>query len=294
MNRLSVEQRVRVLAALVDGNSIRATVRMTGAAKGTILKLLAEIGTACAEYQHVTLVNLPCKQVQVDEIWAFVGCKNTNTPKAKRSKGERGDVWTWTAIDADTKLIPAWHVGNRDADSAAPFIANLQSRLANRVQLTSDGHHAYLKAVESSFGWFGVDYAMLVKIYGPSVEGTRYSRRYSPPVCLGATKEVIMGNPDTSRISTSYVERANLTMRMSMRRFTRLTNAFSKKLENHKHAVALFTMHYNFCRSHMTLAKANGGIHTTPAMAAGVATHVWTLAEIVALLPDQQREDSAA
>ena len=284
MNRLSVEQRVRVLAALVDGNSIRATVRMTGAAKGTILKLLAEVGTACAEYQNETLVHLNCQRLQVDEIWAFVGCKNTNTPKEHRSKGERGDVWTWTAVDAETKLIPSWHVGSRDADSAYAFISDLQGRLAHRVQLTSDGHHAYLKAVEAAFGWSGVDFARLIKIYGPSVEGSAYSRRYSPPVCIGATKEVIMGNPDSDHISTSYVERANLTMRMGMRRFTRLTNAFSKKVENHRHAVALFTMHYNFCRSHMTLTKAKGGIHTTPAMAAGVADHMWTLAEIVQLL----------
>lgn len=283
MNRLSVEQRVRVLAALVDGNSIRATVRMTGAAKGTILKLLAEVGTACAAYQSQTFVNLTCQRLQVDEIWAFVGSKNSNTPKEQRSKGKRGDVWTWTAIDAETKLIPSFYVGTRDADSGLAFMTDLQARLAHRVQLTSDGHSAYLGAVEKAFGWNGVDYAMLVKLYGQSAEGTR---RYSPPVCIGATKEVIMGNPDARHISTSYAERANLTMRMNMRRFTRLTNAFSKKVENHRHAVALFTMHYNFCRSHTTLTKANKGVHVTPAMASSLADHVWSLSEIVGLLFD--------
>lgn len=290
MNRLSVEQRVRVLAALTEGNSIRATVRMTGAAKGTILKLLAEIGPACLAYQQQTLVNLNCARIEVDEIWAFVGCKERVAQKNRREPGV-GDAWTWTAICADTKLIPCFYVGDRDARAATHFLSDLRSRMSARIQLTSDGHHVYIKAVERTFGWDGVDYAQLVKIYGPAPEG---ERRYSPPVCVGATKKHIMGNPKMSNVSTSYVERSNLTLRMQQRRFTRLTNAFSKKLDNHRHAVALFTMHYNFCRPHMTLTRANGGIHQTPAMAAGLADRVWALADLVALLGDSRPDSQAA
>jgi len=282
MNRLSVEQRVRVLSALVDGNSIRATCRMTGAAKNTVVHLLEDIGAACLDYQRKTLVNLPCKRIECDEIWSFVGMKERQVEPSLRGRVDLGDIWTWTAICADTKLVPCFHVGKRSGADARALLCDLQSRLANRVQLTTDGLRAYLIAVEDAFGWGGVDYAMLDKIYGPSPD----ERRYSPPVCVGAVKKPIMGRPDSDKISTSYAERCNLTMRMGIRRFTRLTNAFSKKIENHKHAVALHFMHYNFCRPHMTLTKANRGIHRTPAMAAGVTDHVWKLEEIVALLPD--------
>jgi IS1 family transposase len=282
MNRLSVERRARVLAALVEGNSVRATGRMTGTAKGTILKLLADAGAACSSYQDATLRDLSCKGLECDEIWAFCHSKERNVSPEHQGQLGFGDVWTWTAIDSDTKLIPSWFVGRRDADSAAYFMEDLASRLANRVQLTTDGLNLYVNAVEDAFGWNGVDYAMLVKIYGQAPEG---QRRYSPPVCLGAEKEWKMGRPVADLISTSYVERQNLTMRMSMRRFTRLTNGFSKKLENLEHAVALHFMQYNFARPHATLTKANRGIHTTPAMAAGVADHVWKIEEIAALIP---------
>lgn len=281
MNRLSAERRAQVLSALVEGSSVRATCRMTGTAKGTVLKLLAEIGDACLSYQREQFVNLSCQRIQVDEIWSFVGAKDRNIPMDQKASGERGDVWTWTAICADTKLVPCWHVGMRDAEAALLFLTDLQERLAHRVQLTSDGHMAYLSAVEAAFGWNGVDYAMLKKMYGHAPEGTR---RYSPPVCIGAEKEPIMGKPASEHISTSFAERQNLTMRMQMRRFTRLTNAFSKKLENHMHAISLHFMHYNYCRPHTTLTKANKGIHMTPAMAAGLTDRVWKLSDVVALL----------
>lgn len=281
MNQLSAERRARVVAALVDGNSVRATCRITGTAKGTVLKLLAQLGTACLAYHDAHVRGVSCKRIQVDEIWSFVGAKDRNVPRDERGSGKRGDVWTWTAICADTKLVPSWYVGTRDAAAAWTFLLDLQERLTHRVQLTSDGHNAYLEAVEKAFGWNGVDYAMLVKIFGPAPEG---ERRYSPPVIVRAEKEPIMGNPDPAHISTSFAERANLTMRMSMRRFTRLTNAFSKKLDNHVHALSLHFMHYNFCRPHMTLSKAAGGVHTTPAMAAGLTDHVWKIDELVALL----------
>lgn len=284
MNKLSVEQRVRVLSALVDGNSIRATTRITGVAKNTIVHLLEDVGAACLAYQQKTLVNLPCKKIQCDEIWAFVGMKERQVDPALRGRVDYGDVWTWTAICADTKLIPCFHVGKRSGKDARVILADLAARLANRVQLTTDGHRAYMTAVEDAFGWGGVDYAMLDKIYGRAADGVQ---RYSPPTIQAAIKRPMMGRPDDKHISTSYAERANLTMRMGMRRFTRLTNAFSKKIENHKHAVALFTMHYNFCRSHQTLTRDNGGVHVTPAMAAKITDHRWTLEEVVALLLDQ-------
>lgn len=283
MNRLSLSRRTAVIAALIEGNSVRSTCRITGTAKGTVLKLLAEVGTACLAYQRAQLVNLPCKKIQCDEIWSFIGAKERTIALAERGNG-RGDVWTWTAICADTKLVPCWHLGARDADAAAFFMEDLASRLANRVQLTTDGHAAYLSAVEKAFGWNGVDYAMLVKLYGQSPEG---QRRYSPPECVGTEKHWIMGQPVKAEVSTSFVERQNLTMRMNMRRFTRPTNAFSKKLDNHMHAVALHFMHYNFARLHATLTKANGGVHMTPAMAAGVADHVWKIEEIAGLLQDR-------
>jgi IS1 family transposase len=273
MNKLSTEERARVITALVEGNSIRATCRMTGVAKGTVLKLLGDVGQACAAYQDLRLRNLSCRRLQCDEIWAFCYAKEKNVPAEKQGRFGYGSVWTWTAIDADSKLVPCWMLGTRDADAATAFLSDLASRLAHRVQLTSDGHKAYFEAIQGAFG-ADVDYAMLRKLYGSDPEA---EKRYSPAKCIGATREVIRGNPDPKHISTSYVERANLTMRMGMRRFTRLTNAFSKKLANLEAAVALHFMHYNFARVHQTL-------RVTPAMEAGVADHVWTLSEIVALL----------
>jgi IS1 family transposase len=284
MNRLSTETRTRILAALCEGASINATSRQTGVSKVTILKLLAEVGQVVLDYQRKALVNLPCKKLQADEVWSFVYAKEKNVPRDEKGKG-RGDAWTWTAICADTKVVPCWHIGTRDADAGAYFLEDLASRLASRVQLTTDGHKAYLSAVERAFGWNGVDYATLVKLYG-NASG---AGRYSPPELIGTEKTWVMGKPDMAEVSTSYAERQNLTMRMNIRRLTRLTNAHSKKLENHKHAISLYFMHYNFCRKHETLTKAAGGIHTTPAMAAGVADHVWKLEEIIALLGDSQK-----
>jgi IS1 family transposase len=279
MNRLNSERRTQIIRSLVEGNSIRATCRMTDTAKGTVLRLLREIGEVCAEYQDRQLRNLPCQRIQCDEIWSFCYSKEKNVPEEHEGELGYGDVWTWTALCADTKLVPSWLLGRRDAETALAFMRDLASRLAHRVQLTTDGLRAYMTAVEGAFGG-DVDYAMLVKLYGPSPQGGQ--TRYSPAPCVGAECHVIQGNPDKSRISTSYVERQNLTMRMSMRRFTRLTNAFSKKLANLEAALALHYMHYNFCRVHKTLG-------TTPAVAAGVADHVWTVEEIVGLLEEREK-----
>ena len=245
MNTLSVERKAMILAALVEGASVRAAGRIAGAAKGTVLKLLAEVGTACFDFQRKAFVNLPCKRLEVDEIWSFVGAKAANTHPTLRKTGTRGDVWTWTAICADSKLIPCWLVGPRNARSAHTFMLDVASRMAGRIQLTTDGLSLYLSAVEQAFGWNGADYAQLIKQYGkdPS-EGAAH--RYSPPVCTGALKEPIFGLPNEALISTSYAERANLTIRMQNRRYTRLTNAFSKKVENHAFSFALSMMHYNF------------------------------------------------
>ena len=274
MNRLSNEDRAKVASYLVEGCSIRSTVRMTGIAKNTVTKLLVEVGAACTKYQDATFRNLKLSRIQGDEIWSFVGAKQKNVkPEHFEDGGYAGDVWTWTAIDAETKLIPCWMIGQRDAAAAHAFIDDLATRLASRVQFTTDGHKVYLKAVGGAFG-ANVDYAMLVKVYGESSEG---QKRYSPAVCLGCKKENKIGNPDPNHISTSYVERANLTMRMGMRRFTRLTNAFSKKVENHAAALALHFMYNNFVRIHQTL-------RVTPAMAAGVTTKLWDIKDIVALL----------
>ena len=276
MNRLSLDTRTRVVSALVEGNSIRATVRMTGVAKNTVVKLLTDLGWACAVYQDRTLRDLPCKRLQCDEIWSFCYAKEKNVPESKMQEYGVGDVWTWTAIDADTKLVPSWFVGGRDAGAATRFMRDLAERLKGRVQLTTDGHQAYLNAVDRVFG-DGIDYAMLVKLYGPDSNPGKPETRYSPAKCNGSKKKSIKGNPDPEHISTSYAERANLTIRMSMPRFTRLANAFSKKIENHCFAIALHLMHYNFCRVHTT-------IKMTPAMAAGVSNHVWRIAELVGLL----------
>lgn len=275
MNKLSSSKRTQIVAALVEGNSIRATCRMTGAAKGTVLKLLADLGRACREYQDKALRNLPCKRIQCDEIWSFVYAKEKNVPESLKDTGKAGSVWTWTALDADSKLMVSWLVGARDSGYAYEFMQDVAKRLANRVQLTTDGHKAYLEGVEGAFG-SDIDYAMLVKLYG-NEGGVTSEVRYSPAQCTGTEKTVIMGNPDMKKVPTSYVERQNLTMRMAMRRFARLTNAFSKKLENLEAAVSLHFMHYNFARVHQTL-------RVTPAMEAGDSDHVWKIEEIVSLL----------
>jgi IS1 family transposase len=274
MNKLSIAERARILSCLVEGNSLRATARMTGFARMTIEKLLRDLGTACAEYQDRHVRNLSSRRVQCDEIWSFVYAKKKNvTPTIAEKHPDAGDAWTWTAIDADSKLVISWLVASRDAGSAYTFMQDVASRFRNRVQLTTDGHRPYLEAVEAAFG-ADIDYAMLQKIYGadPGSE-----TRYSPAVCLGCKVEEISGQPNPKHISTSYVERQNLTMRMHMRRFTRLTNAFSKKFEMLAHNVALHFMYYNFGKVHQTL-------RVTPAMEAGVSNHVWSITEIVGLI----------
>jgi IS1 family transposase len=280
MNRLNREKQIQIINAIVEGNSLRSTSRMAEVAFNSVLKLLPQIGKACADFQDAALQNLKCKRIQCDEIWNFCYAKQANVPEEFKDKFGYGDVWTWVAIDADTKLVPCWLVGKRDAGYAFEFINNLAGRLANRVQLTTDGHKPYLMAVEDTFG-IDIDYAMLVKLYSAPQEGREV--RYSPANCIGARKETIMGDPDAKYISTSFVERNNLTIRMMNRRFTRLTNAFSKKVENLKHSVALHFMHYNFCRIHKTL-------RVTPAMEAGITNHVWEIGEIVGLLDREQRQ----
>lgn len=276
MNRLDAKRRAAVVAALVEGNSIRATVRMTCVAKNTVAKLLADLGAVCTRYHDTHVHGIRAHRIQCDEIWSFVGAKKKNVTPDKKEEGW-GDVWTWTAIDADSKLCVSYLVGGRDAGWALDFMEDCASRLRGRVQLTTDAHRAYLDVVEEAFG-ADVDYAQLQKIYGaPSDEE---QRRYSPAKCIGCDMKVVSGNPDPAHVSTSYVERQNLTMRMSMRRFTRLTNAFSKKIDNHRHAVALHSMYYNFCRIHQTL-------RVTPAMEAGIADHVWRIGELVELLERQ-------
>lgn len=277
MNRMSTERRAQVLGCLVEGMSIRATVRLTGAAKNTVTKLLVDVGDAASAYMNETLRDLPCQRIECDEIWSFVYSKAKNVPPGMSADPGVGDVWTWVGLDADTKLVASYLVGSRDAMDAYRFMTDLAGRLRNRVQLTSDGHRPYLIAVEAAFG-MDIDFAQLVKLYGTPPEG---ERRYTPAECIGVDVRVIQGNPDRALISTSYVERQNLTMRMGMRRMTRLTNAFSKKVENLAAAVSLHFLHYNFARPHKTLADPYA---RTPAMAAGVADHVWTLKEIAGLL----------
>jgi IS1 family transposase len=272
MNKLSKEKRSAVVAALVEGNSLRATARMTGVAVNTVMKLLTDLGVACERFQRQTVVNVRSRRVQCDETWAFVYAKAKNAAPDMVAAGTAGDIWTWIALDADSKLIVSWLVGSRDAGYAHAFMNDVAARLATRVQLTTDGHKVYLDAVEGAFG-ADIDYAQLVKTYGEAPES---EKRYSPAECTGTQRVRITGSPNPAHISTSFVERQNLTMRMTMRRFTRLTNAFSKKVENHEAAVALYTLYYNFGRVHQTL-------RVTPAMEAGLADHVWTLAEIVAL-----------
>lgn len=273
MNRLPIEKRAQIVSCFAEGNSLRSTSRMVDVSLVTVLKFLKDMGTVCSDYQDHALRNLSCQRIQVDEIWSFVGAKDKNLPLEQLGKFGRGSVWTWVAIDADTKLVPSWLISDRSAEAATVLMRDLASRLANRVQLTTDGHKAYLNAVEEAFG-ADVDYSQLIKLYGATPEN---ETRYSPGECIGCKRERVVGSPDPLHISTSYVERQNLSMRMGMRRFTRLTNAFSKKVENHIHAIAIYFMHYNF-------AKIHGSLRITPAMAAGVTDHVWDLEEIVGLL----------
>jgi len=252
---------------------MHSAARMADVSINTVVKLLLDAGQVCGQYQDAVLRNLTCKRLQCDEIWSFCYAKQANVPKAKQGKFGYGDVWTWTALDADTKLVPSWLVGPRTTQAGLVFMNDLASRLANRVQLTTDGHKAYLEAVEGAFG-SEIDYAILNKLYGTAPEG---ERRYSPPNFVGVNKARIMGQPDMRYLSTSYAERQNLTMRMSMRRFTRLTNGFSKKVSNHVQAVNLYFMHYNFVRLHKTLRM-------TPAMAAGITNKLWTLEDVLDLV----------
>ncbi len=274
MNRLKQEKQVQIISALVEGNSIRATSRMTGTAKGTVLKLLADVGEACSDYQNKVFRDLSCKRLQCDEIWSFCYAKEKNVPDDKKGHFGYGDIYTWTAICEDTKLIPTWYVGKRDMQSAVVFMKDLANRLSSRVQLTTDGLMIYLDAVERAFGG-DVDYSQLVKLYGNKKEKEKKQSRYSPSHCIGTRKSIVTGNPKST--STSFVERQNLTMRMSMRRFTRLTNGFSKKIENLEHAVALHFMYYNFCRIHQSL-------RVTPAMKARVTRTLWEIEDILNLL----------
>jgi IS1 family transposase len=276
MNRLTVKQRTSAIACLVEGNSQRATCRMTGLAKKTVSRLAVELGEACERFADNAMRDLPCTRIQCDEIWSFCYSKQKNVPKHLRGSGA-GDVWTWVAIDPDTKLIPAWYIGDRTASSGYAFMRNVAKRLKNRVQLSTDGHRAYLIAVKAAFHLAHVDFGMLRKIYGENtLEG-----KYSPGACIGTERTVISGAITEAEICTSHAERQNLTMRMQMRRFTRLTNAFSKKLENHRLACALHFVHYNFCRIHSSL-------RITPAMAAGLSERVWEIADLVGLLTAEE------
>jgi IS1 family transposase len=277
MNRLPLSKRVQIVAALCEGNSLRATERMCDVSINTVTKLLVDLGAACARYHDEHVRGVRAQRVQCDEIWAFCGAKEKNVYDDERGYG-RGSIWTWTALDADSKLIVGYHVGLRDAACAQHFMKDVAARLATRVQLTTDGLRAYLAAVDGAFG-VDVDYAQLVKIYG---DAPTDEARYSPPACIGIEMRPVMGAPEIESISTSFVERQNLTIRMSSRRFTRLTNAFSKKVENHEHAVALHFQHYNFCRVHKTL-------RVTPAMAAGLSDHVWSYEELLSLVPEPER-----
>lgn len=276
MNKLPTHKRTMILNMLVEGMSMRAISRTAGVSINTVSKLLVEAGEACAAYHDETVRNVTAQRVQCDEIWSFVYAKDKNVKTAKAAPDGAGDVWTWTALDSDSKMILAYEVGDRSAATAIEFMDDLRARLANRVQLTTDGHKAYLEAVEGAFGG-DVDFAQLIKLYGESIEGKRAERKYSPAECAGTKKRAIEGRPDMKAVSTSHVERQNLTMRMGMRRFTRLTNGFSKKLENHLHMLSLYFVHYNFVRIHKSLRM-------TPAMAAGVTDALHDMEWIVALI----------
>lgn len=275
MNRLPIEKQARIVSALVEGNSINATCRMLGVGKHAVLRLLRDLGCACAAYHNSHVRNLRVRRLQCDEVWAFIYGKDKNLSLEQVQSG-LGSVWTWTAIDADTKLMVSYMLGDRGAETAQAFMNDVASRLSNRIQLTTDGHRVYAEAVENAFG-SEVDYAMLVKIYGASSDSPE--SRYSPATCIGCRTGVLSGAPDPQHISTSFVERSNLSMRMGMRRYTRLTDGFSKKFENHAHQVALYFFHYNFVRVHKTL-------RVTPGMEAGLTDHVWSLEEMCRLLPN--------
>jgi IS1 family transposase len=270
MNRLSTEKRAQIVNALVEGNSIRATCRLTGACKDAVLKLIRDMGWACQAHHNTAVRGVKTVRVQCDEIWSFCYAKEKNVPLEKQGTGA-GSIWTWTAIDADSKLIISYLCGDRDASWACQFMEDLASRVTTRIQITTDGHRAYAEAVEGAFG-MDVDYAMLIKLYGAPTD--RPDTRYSPAACIGTRRGILSGDPDRKHISTSYVERQNLNLRMGVRRFTRLTNAFSKKFENHCHMVAIYHAYYNFCRVHQTL-------RVTPAMEAGLTNHVWSVLELV-------------
>jgi IS1 family transposase len=276
MNRLPLAKRAQILNCLIEGNSLRAASRLTDVSINTVYKLLIDAGEACATYHDEHVRGVATRRVQCDEIWSFVYAKAKNVATAKRKDLAYGDAWTWVAIDADSKLVLSYLVGGRDAEYAMALMDDLRQRVTTRMQITTDGHAPYLNAVEEAFG-SDVDYAMLIKLYGPPPASPEAARRYSPSDCIGTRKREVSGNPDPQHISTSYVERQNLTMRMAMRRFTRLTNAFSKKVENHAHAVALHYMHYNFVRIHRSL-------RVTPAMAAGVTDHPWSIEDIARLV----------
>ena len=277
MNQLNTAKRCQIISALVEGNSINATCRMLGVGKHTVLRLLEDAGNACTAFHNANVRNLRVARIQCDEIWSFCYAKERNVPEDMKGTGA-GDIWTWTAIDADTKLILSYLCGGRDADCALNFMDDVASRVTTRIQITTDGHRVYAEAVLGAFG-VDVDYAMLIKLYGKAPD--RPETRYSPAACIGTRTGILSGSPDPKHISTSYVERQNLSMRMGMRRFTRLTNGFSKKFENHAHQVALYFMHYNYCRVHSSL-------RVTPAMEAGLTDHIWTLAELCNILPERK------
>lgn len=277
MNKLSLEKKIQVVSALVEGNSVRSSCRMTGVAKGTVLKLLVALGSACREYQNRNLKHLTCQRIECDEIWSFCYAKERNVPEDKKGKLGYGDVWTFVAIDADTKLIVSWLVGWREPEDAYVFVRDIRERVSNRIQLSTDGHRMYYQAVDSAFGE-DVDYGMIVKIYGNMYD--KEGRYVGYPKCIKTETKRVQGKPDMSKISTSYIERQNLTMRMNMRRFTRSTNGFSKKIDNLKYSLALHYMYYNFARPHRSLATP---YPRTPAMAAGLSDHIWTFEEIVKL-----------
>ena len=276
MNRLPTETRIQILNMLVEGSSMRSITRVAGVSINTVTKLLVDAGEACAAFHNQTVRDVPARHIQCDEIWSFCYAKQKNAPYARSTIDSAGDVWTWTGIDRDSKLIVSWLIGGRDSDYALEFMDDLRSRLANRVQLSTDGHGAYLEAVDGAFGG-DIDFAQLIKIYGNPTDQER--RRYSPGHCISTRKVQVSGTPDMDAVNTSHVERHNLTMRMSMRRFTRLTNAFSKKVQNHAYAVALYTVWFNFIRVHTTLG-------TTPAVAAGLAERRLTMRQLVGLIND--------
>jgi IS1 family transposase len=280
MNNLSLQKKVQIVSLLVEGVSMRAIMRIADVSKGAVAKLLVEVGRACMEFHNDTVINVKSTKIQADEIWAFIGCKDKHATPEQKDSG-MGDAWTWVGIDADTKLAVSWFVGNRSTESATIFMNDMASRLSNRVQLTTDGHHAYLEAVTDAFG-SQIDFAQLIKIYGSSSDSSSPTeRKYSPSKLKSIEKHVVSGNPDIEHVSTSYVERSNLTMRMHMRRFTRLTNGFSKKLENHMHAIALHFVYYNFVKQHKTL-------RVTPAMAAGLTKRFMSIEDIVSLIPERK------